>query len=113
LVTDRHTVLVDNGVLAEAVEHRAGPWTGFFEAVSTAAEIPLAVMVVALAAVLAWRGRSWVPLVLAGLTGAGSVVLATVVKNLVSRDRPASWWQLLPETGFSFPSRLSGLGLSG
>ncbi|NKQ55635.1 hypothetical protein HFP15_22385 [Amycolatopsis sp. K13G38] len=37
-VLDRQTALVDNDVLAEAVEHRAGPLTGFFEAVSTAAE---------------------------------------------------------------------------
>lgn len=53
LVADRHTALVDNGVLAEAVEHRADRWTGFFEAVSTAPEIPLAVLVVGLAAALA------------------------------------------------------------
>ena len=105
LVIDRHAAVVDNRVLGEAVEHRAGPWTWFFEAVSTAAEIPLTVLVVALAAVLArWR-RSWAPLVLAGLTGAGAVVVATVVKNIVGRPRPAAWWQVVPESGFSFPSR--------
>jgi hypothetical protein len=31
-------------VLAEAVEHRAGPWTVFFETVAFAAEVPLAVL---------------------------------------------------------------------
>ncbi|NKQ55634.1 phosphatase PAP2 family protein [Amycolatopsis sp. K13G38] len=54
---------------------------------------------------MTWRARTWAPLVLTAVTGLGAVVLATVVKNLTGRTRPDSWWQLLPETGFSFPSR--------
>jgi undecaprenyl-diphosphatase len=104
-VLDRETALVDNGVLAEAVEHRAGPLTGFFQAVSTAAEVPLAVLAAGLALAVAWRWRTWAPLVLTAVAGLGAVVLATVVKDVVGRARPSSWWQLVAETGFSFPSR--------
>jgi undecaprenyl-diphosphatase len=43
--------------------------------------------------------------VLTGAAGTGAVAAATVVKNLVSRARPASVWQLVAETGYSFPSR--------
>jgi undecaprenyl-diphosphatase len=104
-VADRRTALVDDRVLAEAVEHRAGPLTGFFEAVSTAAEVPLAVLAAGLALVVGWCGRTWAPLVLTVMTGLGAIVLASVVKDLAGRARPASWWQLVTETGFSFPSR--------
>ncbi|ATL29337.1 phosphatase PAP2 family protein [Streptomyces formicae] len=105
LIADHHAWLVDRPLLAEAVEHRDGMLNAVMTAVTHAAEVPLLVMSVLVAVVLGRRARSWRPLVLIGAAGAGSVVAATVVKNLTDRIRPpASYW-VVQETDFSFPSR--------
>src|SRR5882757_7841679 len=99
-VSERRTRPLDDRVLAEAVEHRGGPLTELFAAVSVGAEIPLAAAVVAVATVLTVRGRSWAPLLLAGSSWAAAVAATTtLVKIGIARARPEPWWQLLPESG--------------
>jgi membrane-associated phospholipid phosphatase len=73
--------------------------------VTASAEIPLVVLAVVVAAVLAWRARSWRPVVLVGAAGVLSVAAATVVKNIADRTRPPHMYWLTQETDFSFPSR--------
>jgi membrane-associated phospholipid phosphatase len=66
--------------------------------------VALGVLTTAVCVVLAWRRRSWVPVVL-GLAGAGGIGLViTIAKTLVGRDRPSSLLAAIVEQGYSFPS---------
>ena len=65
--------------------------------------VPMVLITVVLAAVLAWRrrfGRATFVLV----AGAGSVLINVTVKAAYRRDRPTLWESILPETTYSFPS---------
>jgi membrane-associated phospholipid phosphatase len=67
-------------------------------------------------ALLAWRARSWEPLLLGAATGAGSLAMTVVGKAAVGRTRPPLADAVPPfETSFSFPSghSLNALALSG
>lgn len=105
LLADRHAGLIDHTALSEAVEHRSPLATACMEAVSTLAELPLALGIALLAAVLAYRARSWSPVILIGGTALLSIALATFVKNVTERTRPPLATAVVHETGFSFPSR--------
>ncbi|MEV5011454.1 hypothetical protein AB0K74_36550 [Streptomyces sp. NPDC056159] len=105
LLAERHAGLIDNTVLDEAVEHRGPFLTAFMEAVSTAAEIPLLATAALVALVIAWRTRSWRPVIVTAGAGALSVALATLVKEVAARTRPPLATAIVQETGFSFPSR--------
>jgi membrane-associated phospholipid phosphatase len=97
--------LVDRPVLHFLATHRQ-PWS------ITAAEVisdigsPLGVAVTGLlvGSVLAVLRRSWLPLLVVVLGGAGIAVINTTVKRLVSRSRPPQLTAVLGEHGFSFPS---------
>lgn len=105
LVGGHDTSFVDKPALSEAVEHRDALLNSVMKAITDSAEIPLIVLAVLVAAVLAWRARSWRPIVLVGCAGVLSVAAATVVKEIADRTRPPHTYWLTPETGFSFPSR--------
>ncbi|MFF4829220.1 hypothetical protein ACFY20_41145 [Streptomyces sp. NPDC001312] len=104
-MAERHAGLIDNTVFNEAVEHRGPLLTAFMEAVSTAAEIPLLATAALVALAIAWRTRSWRPLVGTAGLGALSAALATLVKEVAARTRPPVATAIVQETGFSFPSR--------
>ncbi|MEV5873313.1 phosphatase PAP2 family protein [Streptomyces sp. NPDC052101] len=105
LLAERHAGLIDRTVLGEAVEHRSPALTWFMQGVSTAAEVPLLALLVLAALGLAWRGRTWRPLVLGAAATGLSVLLATLVKNVAARTRPPVATAVVHETGYSFPSR--------
>lgn len=66
--------------------------------------VSLVVIVAVVAAWVCWRTRSWLPAVLglSGLVGVGVVLV--VAKWVVGRTRPPSWFAVIVEDGFSFPS---------
>lgn len=105
LVGGHDTSFVDRPALSEAVHHRDALLTLVMKGVTDSAEIPLVVLAVLVAAVLAWRARSWRPVLLVGAAGVLSVAAATGVKDLADRIRPPHAYWLTHETGFSFPSR--------
>jgi undecaprenyl-diphosphatase len=105
LVAGHDTSFVDDPALSEAVHHRDALLNTVMEVVTASAEIPLVVLSVVVAALLAWRSRSWRPVVLVGAAGVLSVAAATVVKNVADRTRPPHVYWLTQETDFSFPSR--------
>jgi undecaprenyl-diphosphatase len=104
LESDGITV-ADRPVLGFLATHRQ-PWS------TTAAEVisdigsPLGVAVTAsvVGVSLAWWRRSWLPLLILILGGAGIAVINTAVKHLVGRGRPPRVTAVLGEHGFSFPS---------
>jgi membrane protein DedA with SNARE-associated domain/membrane-associated phospholipid phosphatase len=96
---------IDQPVLDFFARHRSPALTGAFKAVSvlgsTAFIVPAAVVIGGL---LAWRARSWRPvLVPAGAYG-GSALLYGVVKVLVARPRPPVALAVGRFGGWSFPS---------
>lgn len=105
LITTHHTHWLDQNALDEAVDHRSGTLNTVMKGVTNAAEIPLVLLSVLIALLLARTARSWWPIVLVGATGVLSVLAATVVKNLTDRSRPSSTFWVVHETDYSFPSR--------
>ncbi|MBL7498931.1 phosphatase PAP2 family protein [Frankia sp. CNm7] len=63
----------------------------------------VAVLAVAASAV-ALRLRSWRPVVLAVVASTGGTLLVSGIKNLIGRDRPDPMYQVVAQTGHSFPS---------
>lgn len=97
--------VADRPVLGFLASHRQ-PWsTTAAEAISVIGS-PLGVAVTALVvgALLTWWRRSWLPLLILVLGGAGIAVINTAVKHLVGRNRPPRVTAVLGEHGFSFPS---------
>lgn len=105
LVAGHDTSFVDHPALSEAVHHRDSLLNSVMKTVTASAEIPLVVLAVLVAAVLARRARSWRPIVVIGAAGVLSVAAATGVKDVADRTRPPHMYWLTQETGFSFPSR--------
>lgn len=64
----------------------------------------LAIWVVVVCAVAAWRARSWLPVILGAVGGAGIAVILVTAKTLVGRQRPDRPFALVDSHGFSFPS---------
>jgi membrane-associated phospholipid phosphatase len=78
--------------------------------------VGMPVLATTVLALLAWRARSWEPLLLGAATGAGSLAMTVVGKAAVGRTRPPLADAVPPfETSFSFPSghSLNALALSG
>jgi membrane-associated phospholipid phosphatase len=105
--------VVDNDDLA-AVDRPAIEWiakrrTGQISSVVTAVtdiggKVLLAALLAATAVAVAMRLRSWRPIVLAAVSGGGSVVIVAVIKAMIARDRPDPVQRAIVESGFSFPS---------
>lgn len=97
--------VADRPVLWFLAAHRQ-PWSTTAATVITDAGSPVGVAVtgVVVGAVLAWLRRSWLPLLVIILGGAGIAAINTVVKRVVSRTRPPQMTAVLGEHGYSFPS---------
>ncbi|ORB86911.1 phosphatidic acid phosphatase [Mycobacterium kansasii] len=64
----------------------------------------MAVLTALTCAPVVWRGRSWLPVVLALVAGGGMALVVMVAKALVLRDRPGLPFAAIDEGGYSFPS---------
>jgi undecaprenyl-diphosphatase len=97
--------VADRPVLGFLATHRQ-PWSTSAAEVISDIGSPLGVAVTGLAVgvLLAWLRRSWLPLLIIVLGGAGIAVINTTVKRMVSRSRPPQLTAVLGEHSFSFPS---------
>lgn len=97
--------VADRPVLGFLATHRQ-PWSISAAEVITDMGSPVGVAVTGLAVglLLAWLRRSWLPLLVVMLGGAGIALINTAVKRLVGRSRPPQFTAVLGEHGFSFPS---------
>jgi membrane-associated phospholipid phosphatase len=97
--------VADRPVLGFFAAHRESWWTTVATVISdVGSPVGTAVTGVAVGAVLAWLRRSWLPLLIIILGGAGIAVINSVVKSSVSRTRPPLITAVLGAHGYSFPS---------
>ncbi|MFG1921683.1 phosphatase PAP2 family protein [Cryptosporangium sp. NPDC048952] len=102
----------DRPVIEWVASHRTGWMNSLVIALTDIggrAGLTLLLTVVALA--VAYRLRSWRPIVLAVVSGGGGALLVTGIKALVARDRPDPLLRAVTEDGFSFPSGHSASSL--
>jgi membrane-associated phospholipid phosphatase len=105
-VTEGDGVAVaDRPVLGFLAAHRE-PWSITAARVITDVGSPTGAAVTALlvGVIVAWLRRSWLPLLIMILGGAGIAVINTVLKGLVGRRRPPPITAVVGEHGYSFPS---------
>ena len=97
--------VVDRPVLRFLATHRE-PWLVTTMQVISDVGSPVGVGILAtvVGVTLAWVGRSWLPLLIAGFGVAGIGMINLTVKGLVSRSRPPVAIAVLGEDGYSFPS---------
>ncbi|HEU4999677.1 MAG TPA: phosphatase PAP2 family protein [Lapillicoccus sp.] len=97
---------VDQPLLEWMVAHRSGTaetLVTWFTNVGGTTILPILVTLVV--AVMAWRWRSWTPVVLMAVAAAGSVAMTEAGKDLAGRARPPQTLAVPPyETSPSFPS---------
>ncbi|OBJ00588.1 phosphatase PAP2 family protein [Mycobacterium sp. 1465703.0] len=85
--------------------HRDLWLTSTLRAITVAGDPPfLVVLALPIAVAAGWRCRSWRPVVLALVGGAGVPLMLFTAKVLVGRDRPALPFALVDAKGDSFPS---------
>jgi undecaprenyl-diphosphatase len=97
--------LVDPPVSRWLADHRDGWLTAVLRVVTDlGSPVALGVLAACVAALVAWRRRSWLPAVLGVLGAAGIGLVIALVKGLVGRDRPPLPYAVIPVTGYSFPS---------
>ncbi|MEV6963846.1 phosphatase PAP2 family protein [Hamadaea sp. NPDC051192] len=97
--------VIDRPTVAWLADHRTPTLTTVEIAITTLGDAKVLVPLVSLAAIaVAWRLRSWYPIVLT-LVGLGGVHLLTnAIKVLVARPRPSPPDQAVTVVGYSFPS---------
>ena len=96
---------IDRPVVAWVADHRAGWLSDLVVAVTDlGGTLVLATVVTAVAVGVAYRLRSWRPLLLAALVAGGCGLLVAAAKVLIARDRPDPLLRVITETGYSFPS---------
>ncbi|MEU8005635.1 phosphatase PAP2 family protein [Catellatospora sp. NPDC049111] len=75
--------------------------------------VALTLAAVVAVAVVAWRKRSWYPLVLALLSLGALQLIVYAIKEIIGRDRPNPPDQVVTAAGYSFPSGHSASSLVG
>lgn len=84
--------------------------TGLNEQIATAfthlgGTIGMTIIATVLTLLLAWRAKSWFPLLMMVIAAAGSLTMTTVGKGMIGRERPPTSEAVPPfESSFSFPS---------
>lgn len=105
VVTHEELALLDPRIHGWVLDHRTGPLTAFFRAVTwlgaSVVTIPLLAMV---GAILARGRRSWDPVLDIVVVYGTAVVGHAVVGPLVSRNRPPAADWLAPANGWAYPS---------
>jgi undecaprenyl-diphosphatase len=108
---------LDRPVLETAVDLREPGLTTAVQFYTDLGAVPwMPVFATVVAVGLAWRWRSWTPLALMAVTGAGSLLMTMVGKAAVGRGRPPLADAVPPfESSFSFPSghSLNSIALAG
>jgi membrane-associated phospholipid phosphatase len=108
---------LDQPVLQAAVHARRAGVTRVVQAYTDlGGPVGMPLLATAVLSLLAWRSRSWEPLLLGLATGAGSLAMTVVGKAAVGRTRPPLVDAVPPfETSFSFPSghSLNAMALAG
>jgi membrane-associated phospholipid phosphatase len=105
---------VDNPAVAWLAEHRHPVLTTMMRVVSTVGS-PVAAAAIAtiVCALVAWRTRRWLPVVVAALGMAGYALTVTAVKLVVHRQRPPLPYSVIAAHGYSFPSgHAKGIAMS-
>jgi undecaprenyl-diphosphatase len=96
---------IDRPVVAWVADRRAGWLSDLVVAVTDLGDtLVLATVVTAVAVGVAYRLRSWRPVLLAALVAGGCGLLVAAAKVLIGRDRPDPLLRVVTETGYSFPS---------
>lgn len=99
------TASLDAPVVEYIAAHRSNCLSSLMKAASAAGDDPgLWIAVLVGGAILAWLTHSWRPPLLLALVMIGAVSLDHLVKFLVARPRPPLFLQLVPSSGWSFPS---------
>lgn len=92
--------------------HASPGWTSFFERVTWLGNVPVLVVVTAVAvALLAWKGR-WMEVLLLLLAVVGAEILTVGLKLGFHRERPFFSDPLASESSYSFPSGHAGVSLA-
>jgi membrane-associated phospholipid phosphatase len=105
VVESNGVTVADRPMLGFFAAHRDTWWTTAATVITdVGSPVGTAVTGVAVGVVLAWLRRSWLPLLIIILGGAGIAVINTAVKSLVSRTRPPLITAVLGAHGYSFPS---------
>jgi membrane-associated phospholipid phosphatase len=108
---------LDQPVLQAAVHARSSGVTRVVQAYTNlGGPVGMPLLATVVLSLLAWRSRSWEPLLLGLATGAGSLAMTVVGKAAVGRTRPPLVDAVPPfETSFSFPSghSLNAMALAG
>lgn len=93
-----------------ALEWGVSQRTGASEQLATAfthlgGTIGMTIIATLLTLLLAWRAKSWFPLLMMVIAAAGSLTMTTVGKTVIGRERPPTSAAVPPfETSHSFPS---------
>lgn len=96
---------IDRPILEWVASHRTGWLNSVVIALTNiGGKAGLTLLLTVVAAVVAYRLRSWRPVVLAVVSGGGGALLVTVIKTVVARDRPDPLLRAVTQDGFSFPS---------
>jgi undecaprenyl-diphosphatase len=97
--------LVDHPIEQWAASHRDQWLTAVMKIVTLFGKVVALTLIASLVAgSLAWRNRSWLPVVLATAALGGVGIALVTTKAVVGRSRPPSVFALTHEDGFSFPS---------
>jgi undecaprenyl-diphosphatase len=105
-VTDGDGVaLVDHPVARFVAAHRTAALTTVMKAVSVVGgPAGMAVLALAIGLLLVVALRSWTPLVVLAVTGAGIIGLTVIFKTVLGRARPPLAQAVVAADGFGFPS---------
>ena len=97
--------LVDRPIVAWLAAHREPVLTTVMRTLSmVGSPVSAAAAAVIVCAAVAWRSRSWLPVVTVAIGLAGFALAATVVKLEVARPRPPLPYAVMAVDGYSFPS---------
>ncbi len=105
LTAGQGMALLDHPVARFVAAHRSAPLTAVMRLVSSAGgPVVLGIVTAGAGLLLGATRRSWFPVLIVGVTLAGSGGLTLVLKAALSRPRPPLRDALAPADGYAFPS---------
>ncbi|GAA2371904.1 hypothetical protein Cme02nite_63550 [Catellatospora methionotrophica] len=114
VVDDDDLTVIDRPAVAWLAGHRTPGLTHLQIAITDlGSAVALTVAAVIAVAAVAWRTRSWYPVVLGVLTLGVLQLIVYAIKEIIGRDRPNPPDQVVTAAGYSFPSGHSASSLVG